>query len=361
MFLTQFVAESFRNLENLNIEFKPGLNLIWGDNAQGKTNLIEAIYFLGNLKGFRALKNSDMIQWGKSSASVGGVSISPLASQKIQIKIEPSKKTAHLNGKTAANAREFFSAFPVILLCPEELALVDKGPSGRRALLDRAVFLMENDYLDKFRRFYFVLKTRNLLLRQNKNQKELDVWTESFIETAVSIIHSRNLFLKNVIRDWNDINGYLTGNHDSIEIDHQEVDKNEIEIVLRNKIKKSYNREREVGYTIVGPHTEGPVFLLNGKQLRNFASQGQKKSFLLSFKITQILNYQKKNKKTPILLLDDFGSDLDIKRQKNFFEMVYGKVKQIFFTTNDEKILKNCGISSDNEIYIKQGKLINKI
>ncbi len=128
-------------------------------------------------------------------------------------------------------------------------------------------------------------------------------------------------------------------------------------INFREKIEKVSDKEQEIGYTIVGPHTEGPVFLLNGKPFKNFASQGQKRSFLLSFKISQIIDYQKKNNKTPILLLDDLGSELDIDRQKRFFEIVFGKVKQIFFTTTDKKFLQNCGIIPDSCFHLNQGDI----
>jgi DNA replication and repair protein RecF len=357
MYLSLFSARNYRNLEDFNIAFKPGLSLIWGDNAQGKTNLLEAIYCLGNLKGFRSSKNSDLIQWGKRFSTVSGCSISPLASQEIQIRIEPSQKTAHLNGKPASNAREFFSTFPVILFCPEEVALFDRGPAGRRTLLDRAVFLMENDYLDKFRRYHFVLKTRNVLLRQKNNQKELDVWTEAFVETAIPIILSRNLFIKTVTTNFVDISNRLTGNRDNIEIEITDITTSEIEKNLRERLEKFSEKEKELGYTLVGPHTEGPVFLINGKKIRNFASQGQKRSFLLAFKISQLFNYKNKYKKTPILLLDDLGSELDVTRQRNFFDIIMGEIKQIFFTTTDNNILKNCGIKSDESFFLTNGQI----
>jgi len=357
MHLRNISGKNFRNLREFNLELKPGINLIWGNNAQGKTNLIEALFFLGNLKGFRGNKNIDFIHWQEHLALLKGVTISPLAFQEIQIKIEPSQKKAQLNGKSALNAKEFFTAFPVVIFSPEKMTLFEKGPSGRRAFLDRAVFLMEDDYLEKVRRYTYVLKTRNFLLREKKDKKELEVWTEAFIETALPVISKRNKFLKDILPEVENNHYIITERKERIDFEIKEETDDHIETNLRKRLEKSLEREKNLGYTIIGPHTEGPVFLLNGKPIQNFSSQGQKKTFLISFKISQLNQFYKKKGYSPVFLLDDLGSELDKKRIKIIFDLIKENQKQVFFTATDPYILKNMSISPDTILKIKNGEV----
>lgn len=358
MYLKNLEVRNFRNFEQFILNLKNGFNFFWGDNAQGKTNFIEVIYFISNLRSFRLTKNSDLIRFGEKKSILSAETYSEFGSQKVQVSIEKSKKVALINGKSVFKNSEFFGVLPTILFSQEELFLIDKGPIGRRAFLDRGVFLADNSYLDRVRRYFFVLRNRNFLLKNGKNIKELEVWTEAFIKASVAILSDRFQFIQDILDDIKIIHKSLVEKNEEVSFGTKNSFlKEKEEEIFRKRLEKIAIREREVGYTLLGPHADDPEFLINGKNIRLFASQGQKRSFVLAFKMAQILNFKKRKGEFPILLLDDIGSELDSARKKNFFKFLEDKKGQVFITTTDKNELQRVGICPDSCFYVAGGKI----
>lgn len=336
-----------------------GLTLLWGDNAQGKTNFIEAVFFLANLKSFRSSKNSDLIRWGEDFCRLSGeVMIQPCL-KKVEVGVDKTGKSVRINGKPVKSGRDYFGSFKTVLFSPEELNLVKGGPGGRRALIDRAVFLSDPDFLDRVKKYDSYLKNRNRLLKERRPPDELDVWTEGFLKTGVSFKEDRIAYLREFLPELKRSYEEITGKPEDVDISYPGFHKSQDELTrnLREDLKKTREKERNLGYTLVGPHWDDPVFLVDGRPLRVFGSQGQKRSFLMAFKITQIRAIEAKTGKIPVLLLDDMASELDFLRQLNFFRFLSDREGQVLITTTDKQQLSRCGVSPSRAYKVSGGTL----
>ena len=336
-----------------------GLTLLWGENAQGKTNFLEAVFFLANLKSFRNSKNRDIIRWGESCCHISGDIMMQPCCQKVEVGVEKTGKSVRLNGKPVKSGRDYFGLFKTVLFSPEELNLVKGGPAGRRSLLDRAVFLADPDFLERVKKYENYLKNRNRLLKEKRFRDELDVWTEGFIENGVRLRKDRITYLREFTPELKKNHREIAGTAENVDILYPGSEKGDEELVkdLQDDLKKTQEKERDLGYTLVGPHWDDPLFLVDGRPLRIFASQGQKRSFLMAFKITQIRTIEAKTGKTPVLLLDDMASELDSFRQLNFFKFLSSREGQVFMTTTDKQQLARCGVAPSRTFQVCAGTL----
>jgi DNA replication and repair protein RecF len=359
MHLQKLFFRNFRNFEKVELNMEKGFHLFWGDNAQGKTNFIEAVFVLANLKSFRNSKNADLIQWGKKSCRISGEILFQSSIKKVELEIGKKGKLARVNGKPVKSGRDYFGSFKTVLFSPEELNLVKGGPAGRRALLDRAVFLADPDYLNCVKKYENFLKNRNQLLKERRDRVELDVWTEGFLKAGVSLRKSRITYLREFIPQLKKNYEEITGGREKIDIVYpgSQESGDELETNFREDLIKTREREDRFGYTLAGPHWDDPIFLLNDRPLRDFGSQGQKRSFLMAFKITQIQDVEAKTGRMPVLLLDDMASELDFLRQVNFFRFLSAREGQVFITTTDKQQLSRCGVTPVRSYQVSGGTL----
>jgi DNA replication and repair protein RecF len=359
MYLQKLSFRNFRNFAKIDLEVERGLTLLWGNNAQGKTNFLEAIFFLSNLKSFRTAKNTEVIRWGKDCFHLAGEIVLQPVARKVDVGFDKKGKSVRVNGKPVKSGRDYFGAFKTVLFSPDEMNLVKGGPAGRRALLDRAVFLIDPDFLDQVRKYVYFLKNRNLLLKEDHRREELEAWTEGFIQAGVRLRTERLRYLGEFIpalkKNYRDI----TGTGENVDVLYPDARKEEADLTekLKADLKKTRKKERDLGYTLVGPHWDDPIFVVDGRPLRVFGSQGQKRSFLMSFKITQVEVVEAKTGKTPVLLLDDMASELDALRQHEFFRFLAGREGQVFMTTTDKDQLSRYGISPRCSLEVSSGTL----
>ena len=359
MHLQKLFFRNFRNFEKVDLEMEKGMTLLWGDNAQGKTNFIEAVFFLANLKSFRNSKNSDLIRWGESFCSLSGEVIVQPCIKKVTVGVDNKGKSVRINGKPVKSGRDYFGWFKTVLFSPEELNLVKGGPAGRRALLDRAVFLSDPDFLDRVKKYNNYLKNRNRLLKERRSRDELQVWTDGFVKNGVSLKEDRIAYLREFIPELKRNYEKITGKAEKVDISYPGFQQTQDDLAgdLWEGLKKTQEKERNLGYTLVGPHWDDPVFLVDGRPLRVFGSQGQKRSFLMAFKITQIRAIEAKTGKVPVLLLDDMASELDFLRQLNFFRFLSEREGQVLITTTDKQQLSRCGIFPSRSFQVSGGTL----
>jgi len=358
MVLKSISINNFRNLDNKNINFENYFNVFYGKNGQGKTNILESIYLLFNLKSFRFANNIDFIKFGHSYSTIVGISKCNNIENNYNLKIEKSTKNLLINDKKPNHLSDFYGDLKVIVFTPDDTNIVKGYPAVRRALLDRAIFLSSPTYLKDLKHFNNCLKQRNSLLKAP--DKSLDVWTEFYINAAVKVYKERINYIQRIKPIFNKIYSNINYSKELVDIIYLNnlTDINYIKKKLEDDLDKNNYREKEFGMTLYGPHKDDLEFYINEKHIKAYGSQGQQKSFILAFKAAQVLDIKNQTGYSPILLLDDISSELDMDRQKDFLKFLIDNKGQTFITTTDnsfyEKNLKN-----ENTFYeIKDGKII---
>lgn len=362
MLINRISISEFRNIKQADIEFGRLFNIFYGANGQGKTNILEAIFFFGTLKSFRHAKNSEMITWNQKSSLLQCLVTDEKLQHELVISIEPHKKQVTVDGKTPARLVDYCSILPVVVFSPEELVMVDGAPEQRRRYLDRAIFSSNPGYLKIYHDYFRVLKQRNQLLR-SQNYSGLEAWTDQLVATGTRLILARrnyleeqaglfSLFYKAISAS--DEDGYLCYHPNSLP---ESGDPEEISRKLQSALSKSCRIERERGTTMNGPHRDDLGFFLNGKQISLHGSQGQKKSFVMAMKMAELEYLQRKNGVSPILLLDDMTAELDNKRVRHLVDFLEKKAMQVFITTTDTASVpipeKSCSV-----FQIESGRLV---
>ena len=369
MIVKSLGLQNFRNHIDTNILFSDSFNIIYGDNGQGKTNILEAIYLCATGRSHRTSKDSELIRFGSNafnvntSVSIGGleknISIDYLMDHKKQIKINeiPIKKIGSLLGNLYA---VFFS--------PEDLFIVKQGPMERRRFVDITLSQIRPSYFYNLQIFSKILKQRNMLLKNANLKSEvfdtIDVWNAKMSEVATDIIIERQNFAK-ILSDLSQSQHKIISSEKEIILfkyncsfqTFNENEKSQISQMYLSHLEKNISRDIAVGYTLIGPHRDDYDILINEKSLKTYGSQGQQRSAVLSLKIAEIELIRNETGQLPVLLLDDVMSELDENRQKY---LMYGINNiQTFITCTG--ITQYQSLQKDMVKYFKveNGKVIN--
>jgi DNA replication and repair protein RecF len=331
----------FRNIEKVEISPDSGFNIFWGINAQGKTNHLEAVYLLGNLKRFRGARNEEMIRHGRELSRLKGEVDCQGVRRRIELQIECHGKTGRVDGKESRSTGSFLGHLRPILFSPEEVNLIKGSPAGRRDLLDRAVFQADAAFLGRAQEYRRLLRQRNCLLRENRSRVEIHPWSEGLIRTGARIRHDRFIYIDRLLPLLREAYRNIAGGGEEADLQYTagapSVEK--LEEALRRELERAEDRERKMGQTLAGPHRDDHRFMVNGRLLRLYGSQGQQRSFILAFKAAQIMDLENRTGEPPILLLDDMTSELDRQRQGFFFRYLQARQGQVFITTTDIRSL----------------------
>lgn len=337
MNLHRLTLRDFRNIGKVEIVPDPGFNIFWGSNAQGKTNLLEGVYLLGNLKSFRGAHNRELIRQGAPLSRLKGEVECQGVRRHIELQIEGHGKSGKVDGKEARTTGSFLGHLRPILFSPEEVNLIKGSPAGRRDLLDRAVFQAEPAFLGRAQEYRRLLRQRNCLLKENRSPGAIHPWSEGLIRTGARIRQDRCLYLERLLPLLREAYRNISGGKEEADIHYSAgaPSVEELEESLRRELERSEDRERNLGQTLAGPHRDDPRFLVNGRLLRLYGSQGQQRSFILAFKAAQIMDLETRTGEPPVLLLDDMTSELDRQRQGFFFRFLQARQGQVFITTTD--------------------------
>lgn len=326
MYVKNLQVKNYRNYDNINIDLNQNLNIFLGENAQGKTNLAEAIYFLSSLKSHRSSKNKDIIKWDNESTYVKAI-ISRLYGEDI-LEIFLSKKEKNyikINGIKATKASEFLGRLNVVMFSPEDLKLVKEGPNLRRRFLDFELSQIRPKYHYLINRYNKILNQRNNLLKSLQFSKDLtstlDVFTEQLIEAAVEIVLMRREFLFNISKISKNIHSNITNGNEDLVIEYIcDIKDFSTKEIIKSDFNNLFNSKRESeikkGYTLVGPHRDDIMIKINNIDVRSFGSQGQQRSAALSLKLSEIDIINSISGEYPVLILDDVLSELDENRQR---------------------------------------------
>lgn len=358
MLLEQLTIRQFRNLSVASLQWGPGFNIIWGNNAQGKTNLLEAVYLLGQLKSFRGARTAELINFDSEAARLTAQVHSGEVLHQLEVTLEKHGQTPRLDGKPVQRLSQFIGTLRTILFTADELILLKGAPAGRRALLDRAVLQADPGYLDRVQTYTRVLRQRNQLLRDRAGDGEFKPWNEALIESGMQIRLERSRFLRQLQPILVGIGREIADCDEQLTLRYPFTAEPEtLREELRIELERLLPRERQQLQTLAGPHRDDPEPRIDGQPLKGFASQGQHRSFLLAFKAAQLLDLEARLGEPPLLLLDDLTSELDARRQASFFAFLRHRRGQVLITTTHPATLGEAVCPHARYFRVEQGQI----
>ncbi len=370
MYVTDVKLKNFRNYENGNINFGKGVNIIYGNNAQGKTNILESIYAFTTGKSYRTNKDSEMILFDKEFANI---KISFLNSNGINhgeiVLSSDKKKRIKINEVPINKIGELMGFFNAVIFSPEDLNLIKEGPSQRRKFINICISQLRPNYFYYLQQYIKVLNQRNNLLKSLSFNKSLidtlPIWDEKLIECGSRIILSRLIFIEKIRTIAKEIHINITRNKEDLKIEYrtnvgiQNYSKDnieEIKEIFKKKLERNRKRELNYGMTLIGPHRDDINFFINDMQVKKYGSQGQQRTVVLTLKMAEMELINEELGEYPILLLDDIMSELDKSRQDYIMNNIMDK--QVIITCTD---INGFNIDKKNYIYrIENGKIYNE-
>lgn len=375
MRLKSLKLENFRNYEKVDLEFSPGVNIIIGDNGVGKTSIIEAIYVLALTKSNRSGYDSDLIRYESNQAKIIGDVLSTDVLKYYQVEIDRFGKKVYINKSQIKKISEYISNFCVTSFLPSDIEIIKGAPSIRRNILNIQIGSLYNNYLKHMNEYNNLLKIRNeYLKRLNINalsdKKYLDVINQKMLDLSAKIYYFRFFYLEemnkiigDIFKKISGIDGLVISFQNSVGLDKYDEDK--IRENLLRKWENNYQKELMQGMTLTGLHRDDLVFLLNGKDSKIYASQGQQRMIVISYKIAELMIYKKIKGEYPVFLLDDVFSEIDIKKRNNIIKYFKNDMQVIITTTDiediDTKIMESARIYkiSKGAIKITKGGVRN--
>lgn len=352
MKINSISIENFRNIEKLDLDFDD-VNIIYGQNAQGKTNLIESIYLFTGSKSFRGVKDRELIRFGCDFSKLKIDFESENRNQNAEIRID-GKRTAYLNGIKKKSPSALGEELKAVIFSPVHLSMVKDGPSERRRFIDNALCQLKYNYRNVLKEYNRALSQRNMLLKDiSKNSSLADmlyIWDKNLAATGAKIIYQRNKYVEALLPFAKEVFDGLSGGREEIDLvlkgpfDYRDLSLKEIENKLLITFEKSRGSDFMNRITTAGPHRDDMEILINSKSARTYGSQGQQRSCVLALKLAEASLLKEMTQNEPLALLDDVMSELDITRQDYILNHI--KNWQVFITCCD----------ADTVLRLKKGK-----
>ncbi len=344
MLVRRVEAHGFRNLQPLDLEPHPRLNVLYGDNAQGKTNFLEAVFLVAGLGTFRRAKNEDLVRFGDDAAVVRAEVEGGELTRKMEVRLAARSRRLKIDGKAVRSAADFLGGLSVTTFSPEDLQVPRGGPAPRRRLLDQAVASVWPTYHNLLRDYQKVLRSRNHLLSgqgPGKTEELLEVYDQQLAQLGAPIVAARARYIsrlaprvtlayKEITRG--DVEACISYGTSS-ELREAGLGVADLTEALSERLCRSRTEDMARKRTCVGPHTDDLELLLNGRSTRTFGSQGQLRALVLSLRMAQIKDTFDMLGYYPLLLLDDVSSELDRQRSKYLFDFIAEVDCQTWITT----------------------------
>lgn len=342
MIIKSLELSHFRNYETLDLLFDKGTNILYGDNAQGKTNILEAIYLSATTKSHKGSKDKDVISFGEEESHIRTYLEKDGVEVKVDMHLRSNKsKGIAINGQKIKKAAELLGILNVVFFSPEDLSIIKNGPAERRRFVDMELCQLDSFYLYNLNHYNKIVNQRNKLLKDlylNPSLREtLTIWDSQLVSFGGKIIERRRQFIEQLNDIIKEIHSKLSGGKEELVIQYEP----DVEIEDFEK-KLKYNQERDIKLkqTSAGPHRDDFSFLIQDIDIRRFGSQGQQRTAALSLKLSEIELVKKMTKDTPVLLLDDVLSELDSNRQ-NYLLNSIGDIQTIITCTGLDEFINN--------------------
>lgn len=342
MIIKELELNQFRNYEQLELSFDAGTNILYGDNAQGKTNILEAIYLSATTKSHKGSKDKDMIQFGKEEAHIRTILLKNDLEQRIDMHLRSSRtKGIAIDGSKIKKAAQLLGLLNVVFFSPEDLSIIKNGPAERRHFIDMELCQLDSFYLYNLNHYNKIVNQRNSLLKDlfvNPDLRDtLSIWDSQLLSYGSKIIERRKLFIEQLNEIIYEIHNQLSGGREHIQIYYEpNVDVDEYE----KKMKSRQEVDIRLKQTTVGPHRDDFSFMADHVDIRKFGSQGQQRTAALSLKLSEIELVKKITGDTPVLLLDDVLSELDSNRQ-NYLLNYIKDIQTIITCTGLDEFVNN--------------------
>lgn len=340
MYIKNIHLENFRNYKSLDLEFDEKLNLILGDNAQGKTNLVESLYIMGLGKSFRTNNDQDMIAFEEDFSKAVSTVIDEDDETKIEIIYKKDGKILKLDNQKLQRSMDLLENVYVVVFSPDDLKIIKEGPDNRRKFLDRELCQIKPVYYSDLGNYKKVLKQRNYLLKERNNDKKLfEVFDEALADYGLRIAKERYNFSEKLQKISSEIHNHISGNKENLSVYYEtKILKDFSKEDYKKLLNQNFEKDLFKGYTSFGPHKDDIGINVNGIDIRNFGSQGQQRTAALSLKLAELGLIKEETGKNAVLILDDVLSELDNQRQQYLIESM--KDVQVFITTTqiDEEL-----------------------
>ena len=342
MFIKSIELADYRNYDFLTIQFDKGTNILYGDNAQGKTNILEAIFVSATTKSHRGSKDREIINFDKEESHIRAYIEKENIETRVDMHLRKSKsKGIAIDGQKIKKAADLLGLCNVVFFSPEDLGIIKNGPSERRRFVDMELCQLDKFYLYNLNHYNKIINQRNKLLKDmymNSDLKEtLSIWNMQLVSFGSKIIERRHLFVEQLNGIIYEIHKKLSGGREELTIKYEpDVEMDDFE----KKLNLYQDRDIKAKMTSVGPHRDDFSFLVGDIDIRKFGSQGQQRTAALSLKLSEIELVKKITNDTPVLLLDDVLSELDSNRQ-NYLLNNIGDIQTIITCTGLEEFVNN--------------------
>ncbi len=343
MWISKIKINNFRNYNLQEINLEKNINVFYGENAQGKTNIIESIFLCSMGRSFRTNKDKEMIKLNSENAIIEIEYQKTDRDGKIKIELG-NRKNVYINGIKIKKLSELLGNINVVIFTPDDINILKGGPQNRRKFLDIMISQLKPNYMHNLNLYLKTLEQRNNYLRQireeNKDENLLEIWDEKLAEYAVTISKYRNEYMEKIQEKIKKIHNEITDNKEEIKIEYiTECDNKEN---FLNLLKSRRKLDIIKGFTTKGVHRDDFVIYINKKRLDIYGSQGQHRTAILSLKLSELNIIEEEIGEYPILLLDDFMSELDQKRRNHFLEKIDNT--QVIITCTDKIDIENKNI-----------------
>lgn len=352
--------ENFRNYEKLELVLDGGTNLFYGDNAQGKTNILESAYLCGTTKSHRGSKDREMIRFGREESHIRMCIRKNEIPYRIDMHLKKNKaKGIAVNGVPIRKASELIGLGNFVFFSPEDLNIIKNGPSERRRFLDMELCQLNKVYIHNLGNYNRILMQRNKLLKEisfhPEYQDTLDIWDEQMAVYGSRVIDARAEFVKELGTMIQEIHGKLSGGKERLCVSYEQ---NVSNLAFREQLKQNREKDIRLKLSHTGPHRDDLMFRIGEVDIRRFGSQGQQRTAALSLKLAEIELVKAISKDTPVLLLDDVLSELDSNRQHYLLENI-SRIQTLITCTGIEEFLEN-HFQIDRLFYVKNGSVNEK-
>lgn len=360
MIIKSLELADFRNYDTLHIDFSSGTNILYGNNAQGKTNILEAIYLSATTKSHKGSKDKDIVNFYKEESHIRTYLERDGVETRVDMHLRKNKsKGIAIDGQKIKKAAELLGLLNVVFFSPEDLSIIKSGPAERRRFVDMELCQLDQFYLYNLNHYNKIVNQRNKLLKDmyfNPSLRDtLNIWDSQLISFGSKIIERRKLFVEQLNEIICEIHNKLSGGRENIVI-HYEPD-----VAIEDYEKNlAFHQERDMKLkqTTTGPHRDDFSFMADDIDIRKFGSQGQQRTAALSLKLSEIELVKKMTKDNPVLLLDDVLSELDSSRQ-NYLLSTIGGIQTIITCTGLDEFVNN-RFEIDKIFHIENGSIIDK-
>lgn len=368
MYISELALTNYRNYEQLSLTFSPKINVFIGENAQGKTNVMEAIYVLAMAKSHRTSNDKELIRWNEEYAKIKGEINKKYGGFPMELIISKKGKTSKINHLSQSRLSDYVGQMNVVMFAPEDLNVVKGSPQFRRRFIDMEIGQISPIYLHELLQFQKILKQRNQFLKMNQGKSTIDhvmyeVFTAQYVQAAAQIIHKRFLFMA-LLQKWaQKIHSGISRGLEELVVKYcpptgieADFTVQQIAETLEEKLLAMQKRELERGVTLMGPHRDDLQFFVNGYDVQIYGSQGQQRTTALSLKLAEIELIKQETAEAPILLLDDVLSELDDYRQSHLLNTIQGEV-QTFVTTTSIDGINHETMRHAQVFHVEQGEI----